>query len=185
MKKITSLFAIIIMVLMSFSFVSCDEDEAIADTLWGTWEGNMYIKTEWNGHVYNAKSIIQFDKDYDYSTSGTGYWIDYYSKAPYDYFASHIRWYVSDKILTIHSLEDDMYFRVCDFSLSDRRFSGYIECEDGSYQEFYLTKTSSPYWNEYNWGWGHYDYPYYAPEKDVKSTRATDGNMPRRFVQKD
>ena len=39
MKKITSLMAVIAMAVMSFTLVSCDDDDYIADTLWGVWEG--------------------------------------------------------------------------------------------------------------------------------------------------
>lgn len=188
MKKFTSFFATIAIALMSLSLVSCDDDEVIADTLWGTWEGNMYVQCEYNGHYYTAtSSIIHFDKDYEYATSGTGYWIDYYSGAPWDYYASHIRWRVSDEVLLIHSLEDDTYFRIYDYSLSDRYFSGMLEGEDGTYMDFRLVKTSSPYWDDYEWGWGYYGYPDYAPRKDIKyidTTNTTGGKMPRRVIRK-
>lgn len=49
MKKFTSILAMIMMAAMSLTFVSCDDDEYIADTLWGVWEGDMYVTSEWNG----------------------------------------------------------------------------------------------------------------------------------------
>lgn len=51
MKKFTSILAMIMMAAMSLTFVSCDDDEYIADTLWGVWEGDMYVTSEWNGHT--------------------------------------------------------------------------------------------------------------------------------------
>lgn len=46
MKKFTSILAMIMMAAMSLTFVSCDDDEYIADTLWGVWEGDMYVTSE-------------------------------------------------------------------------------------------------------------------------------------------
>lgn len=187
MKKITSLLAMILLSVMSFTLVSCDEDEEIADTLWGTWEGNMYVTNDWNGHTYkSSSSIIQFDKDpYDYA-SGTGYWIDYYSNAPWDYFASHITWSVRNKNILIYSREDDTYFYIRNYSLSDNYFRGEIEDEYGGWQSFSLRKTASPYWNDYEWGWG--SYPGYVNKKNSKPAVSSDSiseNLPVRKIRKD
>ena len=38
MKKFTSLSVIIVMMAAAFTLVSCNEDDYIADTLWGVWE---------------------------------------------------------------------------------------------------------------------------------------------------
>ena len=42
MKKLTSLLTMLLLAVTSVSLTSC-EDEMIADTLEGTWEGNKYI----------------------------------------------------------------------------------------------------------------------------------------------
>ena len=82
MKKFTSIFATIMMAVMSLTFVSCDEDEYIADTLWGVWEGDMYVTSQWNGQTYySSYSVLAFDKNPNQYASGTGYWVDYYSNA--------------------------------------------------------------------------------------------------------
>ena len=63
MKKFTSLSAIIMMMAMAFTFVSCDDDEYIADTLWGVWQGDMHVYHEWSGTYYEAhESVIQFQR---------------------------------------------------------------------------------------------------------------------------
>ena len=49
MKKFTSLTAIFMMAMMAFTFTSCTDDDDIADTLWGVWEGDMHVWSEWNG----------------------------------------------------------------------------------------------------------------------------------------
>jgi len=188
MKKITSLLAMIMLAMVPFTLTSCDEDDdIIADVLWGTWEGNMYVTNEWNGHTYHSsRSIIQFDKDpYDYA-SGTGYWIDYYSNAPWDYFASHITWSVRDENILIYSREDDAYFYIHNYSLSENYFQGEIEDEFGGWQSFRLRKTSSPYWDGFDWGWGPYSN--YVNKKNAKPAASFDSksdNLPVRKIRKD
>ena len=89
MKKLLYAFA---MMTTLFTLTSC-EDERIANTLEGTWSGNMYISTRYDGRVYDATyTEVTFLKNpYAYS-SGEGYWVDYYSDAPWDYVANHIEW---------------------------------------------------------------------------------------------
>ena len=111
MKKFISIISVIIFAVTPFTFVSCDEDYEIADTLWGVWEGKMYVQSTWNGQTYmSSYSVIQFDRAPNNYDSGTGYWIDYYSGAPWDYFASHIDWIVSNGTIKIYSYEDDSYY---------------------------------------------------------------------------
>ena len=51
---------------LSFTFTSCDEDEDIAYTLDGTWEGNIYVSHKWDGHYYDASySYIYFIFDHE------------------------------------------------------------------------------------------------------------------------
>lgn len=90
------------MMAMTFTFVSCDDDEYIADTLWGVWQGDMHVWNEWNGNYYESHDTeIAFDRNpYEYS-SGSGYWVDFYSRAPWDYFASNITWTVDNGRITI------------------------------------------------------------------------------------
>lgn len=157
MKRFTSIVAFIIFAVVPFSFVNCDEDYEIADTLWGVWEGKMYVYSKWNGQVYQSSySVIQFDRAPNHYDSGTGYWVDYYSDAPWDYFASHIDWIVSDGNIRIYSYEDDSYYYIYDYSLTDNHFKGIIDSDYGEPMEFYLRKTSSPNWGDYEWGWGDY-----------------------------
>ena len=93
MKKLYTMMMMAMMGMMAMSFTSCETDEEIAYTLEGTWKGNMYINSEWGGNTYTTTySEITFLKDpYTYS-EGTGYWVDYYSGAPWDYVANHIEW---------------------------------------------------------------------------------------------
>ena len=97
MKKLLYAFA---MMTTLFTLTSC-EDERIANTLEGTWSGNMYISTRYDGRVYDATyTEVTFLKNpYAYS-SGEGYWVDYYSDAPWDYVANHIEWSVDYGTMT-------------------------------------------------------------------------------------
>lgn len=167
MKKFTSILAIMVMAAMSFTLVSCDDDDYIADTLWGVWEGDMQVRMDYHGHTYYAyETELAFDRNpYEYA-SGTGYWIDYYSGAPWDYYASHIEWNVYNNVIEIYSIEDDTYYRIYDYTLSDNYFTGWLESEWGDDIQFRLRKTYAPDWNDFDYGWyyddGYYD-PWYAP----------------------
>lgn len=182
MKKKNVIFALV-MALATLSLSSCDDDEVIADTLWGVWRGDMYVTDYYNGQSYRSSySIIEFDKDeYSYA-SGTGYWVDYFSNAPWDYYASPIEWTVNNGTLFIYSTYDDTYFTVYNYRLSDNYFTGEIESEDGTLQEFSMRKTDSPYWDDYTWGYGSY-YGYAKPQIGAKAnTTAAEGKHVRRIV---
>lgn len=87
MKK-SSILTAVLLSLATLSLSSCD-DEEIANTLEGTWKGDMYISSEWDGRYYDATyTEITFLKDPYAFSSGTGYWVDYYSDAPWDYVAN-------------------------------------------------------------------------------------------------
>ena len=63
MKKLTSLLTMLLLAVTSVSLTSC-EDEMIADTLEGTWEGNMYISSYYDNRYYDATySEICFLRD--------------------------------------------------------------------------------------------------------------------------
>ncbi len=163
MKKIYTLLAI----MLTCALTSCDwltEDEDIAYTLEGTWQGEMYIKSTWGSRTYNSTySEVTFLKDpYRYS-NGDGYWVDYYSDAPWDYVANHISWRVDNGNIYVHFREEGTSVVISDYRLSNSRFSGYIA--DGDYDiHFNLTHISSPNWDRYShWGYdGWYDEYYYA-----------------------
>ncbi|MGN1260040.1 MAG: hepatitis A virus cellular receptor 1, partial [Alloprevotella sp.] len=77
MKKIKTMLAMAMTALCAMTFSACDEDDEIAYTLEGTWEGNMYVSMMYDGMVYDATyTELCFSRDpYRYS-SGSGYWID-------------------------------------------------------------------------------------------------------------
>ena len=162
--------------VLSLTFQSC-EDESIAYTLEGTWKGNMYVTHQYNNRVYSSTyTVINFQRNPFRYTSGDGYWIDYYSNAPWDYIANHISWNVRDRVITINFLEESNYIEIYDYRLSDRRFKGVIY-DGNSRINFSLTHTDSPNWDSYYYGWNDW---YYS-----KSYQGTGSQtLPRRAFHK-
>ena len=145
------------MAVMALAFTSC-EDAEIARTLEGTWEGNMYISTSYNGRSYNATNTeITFLRDpYTYS-SGSGYWVDYYSDAPWDYVANNIDWKVDFGVIRVYFVEEGTSLEIRDYHLDDRRFYGTLY-DNGRYVDFELYHVSRPANYYSNYRWGSYDY---------------------------
>ena len=183
MKKI---FTMLTMAMMALAFTSC-EDEYIADTLEGTWTGNMYISSSWNNRYYDATSTeVTFLRDPFAFTSGSGYWVDYYSNAPWDYVANHIDWTVNNGVIRVYFREERTEIEIRNFRLNHNRFVGTI-FDNGNFVDFELYNVSRPYsyWDDYRWGYDSWydDYYYWA------RTRSTDGDStkviekPKRVVR--
>ena len=167
MKKITTLMTLALMAVLSLSFTACDEDDEIAYTLEGTWRGNMYVSSEWDGRTYDATySEICFLRDpYRYS-SGSGYWVDHYSNYGWgrSYVANHIEWNVNYGRIEVYFVEEGTTIFIEDYRLNDSYFEGTIY--DGyNYVDFSLRHVSSPNWNDYYYGWD--TYYYYAKENNT------------------
>lgn len=166
MKKKVLLPAWLFAIISMLSFTSCDDDSAISETLSGTWKGNMSVDYHYNGRVYpSSYSIIDFMKDPYTCSSGHGYWIDYYSRAPFDYIANHIIWRVYNGVIKVYFVEDDVSIEIHDYRLSDDHFVGNIYF-DGKKVHFDLVHIASPNWNDYDYGW------YYAKPDVLNNTQA-------------
>lgn len=161
MKKFYTYLTMLLIASMTMTtLTSCDwwdEDEDIAYTLEGTWRGEMRIKSTYSGRTYYATyTEITFLKDpYRYS-SGEGYWVDYYSDAPWDYVANHIRWTVNLSDIDIYFREDGTHFTIRNYRLNNDRFTGTLY-DNGQRVDFSLYHTSAPNWNSYN-RWGYDDW---------------------------
>lgn len=168
MKKIYSLlFALFTLMMGAGLFYSCEwwtEDDEIAYNLEGTWGGEMYFASYYDGNWYysNYTKLEFVERDYN---RGEGYWVDYYSQAPWDYVANHFTWEVRGGVIYIRLLEDNYYVEIRDFDIDRRNFSGYVYYE-GEERHFELYHTSSPNWSDYDYGWGYEgDYGYnYDPD---------------------
>ena len=165
MKKFRFYLMALMFAFVSAAFVSCDDDLSIAYTLEGTWEGDMYVTSVYNGRTYEATySMIDFARDpYTYS-SGMGYWVDYYSNAPWDYVANHIEWTVRDRVIYVYFVEECVTLEIFDYRLTDNHFRGCLRDGD-NVVEFNLIHTSSPNWSRYRYGYWYDDY-YAKPMMD-------------------
>ena len=182
MKKI---FTMLTMAMMSLAFTSC-EDEYIANTLEGTWTGNMYISSSWDGRYYDATSTeVTFLRDPYAYTSGSGYWVDYYSNAPWDYVANHIDWTVNNGVIRIYFREEGTHIEIRDYHLNSNRFTGTL-FDNGNYVDFELYNVNHPYsyWDDYRWGYDSwYDDYYWARTRsgDGDSTKVVE--KPKRVIR--
>jgi len=177
MKKLMSIFSMLLLALTATTLVSCDDDSDIAATLEGTWKGKMELSTEYQGQYYQViSSEICFLQDpYSYS-SGTGYWIDYYQNSPWrnNQVANHIKWTVSNGVINVYFEEEGTSLEIRNYSLYDGFFKGTIYYRD-QVVNFCLRQVSSPNWNSYtDWGYDYDDDYYYDgyAKKNVAGTRA-------------
>ena len=133
----------------------------------------MRVSSYYNGREYYAThSEITFNIDPFRYTKGSGYWVDYYSGAPWDYVANHISWRVDNGRITVYFIEDGTSMVIEKYSLSDSHFTGYIADGDNDVH-FNLTHISSPNWDNYEyWGYDEWYYDSYW----ARGTRSEDGD---------
>ena len=176
-KKLYSLLLTAMMTLTATLFTSCDQDTQIGLTLEGIWRGNMYVYTMWNGNRYNVTDTeITFQCNDFHWTRGTGYWVDYYSNAPWDYVANHIEWQVSGGEIRIYFREEGTEVLIRSYRLNDNRFQGTL-WDNGQEVDFNLYHVASPRRSYDRWG---YDGWTYYRSRQAKGTAAdsTATNVP-------
>ncbi len=173
-----------------FTFTSC-EDEEIAYTLEGTWEGQMYTESVWGGTRYETGyTEVTFLRDPHRYAKGNGYWVDHlrgYTPWRTKYYANHISWRVENGNIIINFIEDRTSAVIRNYRLNDNHFSGEIEASDGTWCEFYFRHTSSPNWNDYVWGNGYDDYGYgydyyWAKTRSAEQSDSVKTELPRRVI---
>ena len=167
MKK---LYPLMLMATMAFTFTAC-EDQLIADSLEGTWSGNMEVSSYYEGRNYYATHTeITFNNDPYHYAKGTGYWVDYYSGAPWDYVANHIVWEVDNRHIHVYFQEEGTSLVIADYHLTDQRFTGYIA--DGRNNVYFnLMHIASPNWSSYRY-WGYNEW--YSGHYYSRQTRGDD-----------
>lgn len=126
MKKLTTIFALALMAVMTVSlFVSCDEDDEIAYTLNGTWTGNLsaYYQDRWGLVGDHYRTTITFYND------GTGEEVDYDVRSPYrDYSYCPFFWTVNNGTITLRYQDSNWVpVYIYDYSLNSNYFSGYMD----------------------------------------------------------
>jgi hypothetical protein len=182
MKKLVTLLMMATMAL--FTFTSC-EDENIAYTLEGTWEGQVFDYSQWDGQTYNISySMLDFRMDPFATRTGNGYWVDIYSGGNRHHVSYRIDWKVRDGIIYIKFREDGTTYRISDYRLSDYTFRGTMYEADwntgnynGNAHDFSMRHIDSPNWdyyyNDYDSFWGsyrgHYNGYYWSNEGTFES----------------
>lgn len=139
------------------------DSPTVNPSLEGTWRGNMYISTYYQGRTYNATyTEITFVGDPYSLASGKGYWVDYYSNAPWKYVACHIQWTADNSTIYIDFVEDGTRMTISDYHQKENRFYGTLK-DNGGAKDFELYHTTTPDFSSYNWGyedWGNEDWYY-------------------------
>ena len=147
MKKLYTTLMMAMMAMMTLSLTSCETDEEIANTLEGTWRGDMMTIVDYKGVSY-VESEITFLKDpYTYS-KGTGLWVDYYADGYYN--PTHIEWFVKYGTIYIHFVEDNWDVEIRHYTLTGNHFRG--EFYNGySTVNFDMRYVSRRYETDYSW----------------------------------
>ena len=179
MKKFATGLMIALMALVTFT--SC-EDESIAATLEGTWEGKVFDYSEWDGNRYDINySLLDFRMDPFATRTGWGYWVDMYVNGSRGHVSYKIDWKVRDGLITIKFREDNTEYCIEHYRLTDNSFSGTMyEYKNGNpvgkSHDFSMRHTSSPNWdyyyNDYDSYWGSYG-GYYDGHVYYRSNDAT------------
>ena len=171
--------------LSLLSFTSCDDDVNTSVVLSGDWEGDFGMYYDYYdrhdrfvGTFDCYDTDISFYPDYDYSSHGYGYQVDYYDRGPYSKIYHSFDWEIhNDRVYLYYNGESELNTVIYDYRLSNANFSGYF---DDSNSRFSLRKYRDyynwdPYWRDYgNHGYGYYynDGWYYD---DYYYSRAAEG----------
>lgn len=148
MKRVLSIMAVMMMIASSFtSCTTSDQDEAM--TLMGTWEGYLGVAmySDYYGTSYDSyDTTIQFNSSGWGSTSGSGYELDRFHNAPWQYLYNPIYWTVSNGTIVITYPNQGNYtVTIRDYYLTDNYFTGTMS--DGTL--FKLTHLDSFDWSPY------------------------------------
>ena len=133
-----------------FWYVDENEEEQEVYNAAGTWRGNMYISTDYNSNTYDSTfTVITFNENPLSLTSGTGYWVDYYSgDTPWDYICNHITWNIQNNVMYINFTEDNTVLTISNFGVQYDRFVGIVS-DNENQANFEIYYTSSPNWSSY------------------------------------
>lgn len=148
MKKIYSLITIGFIALFSLSLTSCNDDN-IARTLDGVWEGRVTQDWSWRWNNYSSYQWVEIEfitDPYRYA-KGYGYEYDYYGNA---YNRVRFTFEVRNEVIYI-DYADGVSVRISNYSLSDTRFRGQFKDYDtGEYLgDFDFVKFADHRYNRY------------------------------------
>ena len=125
MKRITSMLTMVMIAMLSFTFVSCElDDDDIAYNLEGVWEGEIvgsYYDRYGHGTTYNS-ARIEFYQNPDKYASGSGREIDFDG---YGYYTDVVNFhYTVDRGTIYISYGDGTDVDITHYSLWSNEFRG-------------------------------------------------------------
>lgn len=167
MKKFKSIWAFVMMLMMTLSFTSCDKDSDIAYTLDGTWSGYMQLRHYYDGTWYDTYNAKVYFNTTGWS-SGTGMWQDIYSS--YLRPTQAIRWSVNNGNIYIDFQESGEKAIISSYSLDDEYFSGVIQFYSSYYDGGVSTSYSFQFVKVGSIDWSGYSYYYGAKANNGTST---------------
>lgn len=166
MKRNLKLIGLTLLALLSLSLTSCDDDddEYIAETLIGTWQGSLgsYYYTNY-AQVYSSwYTEFRFDGYYadGESCSGRGVQIDYDPSLVSDYVAYPFTWYVQNGDIILDYDNGDEFY-IDDYVLSDDNLTCTLRDANGDY----IADMDLGYTSYWPWSTSY-----------AKSTRAAENN---------
>ena len=125
MKRITSMLTMVMITMLSFTFVSCElDDDDIAYNLEGVWEGEIrgsYFDRYGHGTTYNSARIEFYQNPYEYA-SGSGREIDFDG---YGYYTDAVNFrYTVDHGTIYITYDDGTDVAITHYSLYSNEFRG-------------------------------------------------------------
>lgn len=168
-EKMLKIATYIIVAMMAVTLNSCEDDE-IAQTLDGIWEGEVateYFNYRWGVQAQYQDVDIEFYTDPYRYAKGTGVEYDYYG---YQYTVCQFVFEVSNGIIYL-DYEDGSHVAIRDYRLNDNHFSGnFIDYDTGRFlASFDFVKVS-------DWRHNRYTRSGQSPYKEVPSPMLQNGN---------
>lgn len=161
MKKIKSIFSMMIIAIMAVSFTSCDTDADQADALLGIWQGTI-DNSNYYQNGYDTE--IRFYGDFIYGGTGDEYDRDIRTG---DVFYSSFSWNVKNGVISIYydNTDDFRDVAISNYNFNGKYFEGYMYNH-----HFQLTKIVD---------WSNWTHSY------AKSSTRTSGAKAKRLFKND
>ena len=147
MKKI--LFVAIAALVALASFTSCEEEENVAGSLYGSWEGDLGITHIYKGQTIKpVKCVYTFTRNNDSSTIGDGYLVETFDIPELPVVYRRLRWETwkrqnGDVGVQINLESEDVKYHIVEYNLSDRDFTGKYTSGDKTDIPFTLTRVAT------------------------------------------
>ena len=150
----TKMMFVAMITMVTFTGCFKDEDGYIASKLRNSdWQGRIteYYQNRWGVSGSEYYTVMGFESNDSYYTSGRGYELDYKTTSPKENYAfCTFKWFIVDGDITI-IYDDDKWnpTYIIDYQMKANNFYGYIYNGTGSRVYFDLEKTTFTDWDYY------------------------------------